>query len=494
MKDKSRPRFFWRLIALAVVILTLSTAAVWFRDSAATGLSTQWFGQRVNGTAWPWSLVDAVVNLVALGAVVYVVVWVVAPRLRYRYLRWKRQRARKIPITNSNATLVSDSPLTSPDDDELERFQFARDVIYTITVAPPDSSFVVAIEGPWGEGKTTILGWVGQELARHPLTPIVVTFDPWPEDTKRGVVARLFDAVAIALNARPDLPPTARIEASRLFGRLADAASSERPTTYGLIRAALGWLAYPDKSNYRPHRFSGLESDREQLQQCIGKLDHRLVIIVDDLDRVDGEELRGIFMAVNALSSFDNTAIVLAFDPNVVDKTLRIQGFSGSSTGSNFREKIVQVSLPLPRPSFADRQRLFEKSFDRVLNRLDAKQHWDSWAPQLLQQAVYKAVELAPSPRSLKRLANHTALLVARLQGEVNSGDVLLLELLRAHYAAAWYFTCRELGTVRTHGVEPRYRQGSQVFMRGGGGVFGEKCAKPHFQIYRVLAQCCLHS
>ena len=143
-------------------------------------------------------------------------------------------------------------------------------------------------------------------------------------------------------------------------------------SSYGLIRGIVEWLAYPDKANYRSHRFSGLDIDRDNLQRCVAKLAHRLVVLVDDLDRVDGEELRTILMAVNALSSFDNTTVVLAFDPNVVDATLAAQGFASIGSGANFREKIVQVSRPLPRPSFRDRQRLLEQSLLDVLGKLGA--------------------------------------------------------------------------------------------------------------------------
>lgn len=452
----SYPSLLWRVLALAVVTLALSTLAILIRDSSLAQASTQWLAQWAKGSDWPWSGVDAFVNLVVVGTILYLLLWGLVPRVVYFLIRRQRRRRHVATPTHVAGALVSDSPLTTPDKDELDRSSFVRDVVLAVTIAPAESSFVVAIEGPWGEGKTTILNWIQRELSRHTSAPIVVFFDPWPEDTKRGVVARLFDAIAITLNSRTDLPPTARIEASRLFGRLADAASNERPSTYGLVRAAVGWLAYPDRSNYRPHRFSGLDSDRQKLKACISGLDHRLVIIVDDLDRVDGEELRGILMAVNALTSFDKTAIVLAFDPQVVDDTLKVQGFSGSSSGNNFREKIVHVSLPLPSPSFADRQRLFEKAFEEVLGRLNALDHWRFWAAEGLKQAIYKVAELAQSPRSLKRLANHGALLVSRLKGEVNGGDVLLLELLRAHYAPAWYFVRQHMSLFDPRHVDLR--------------------------------------
>lgn len=436
-----------RLIILVAILLACAYGAVRVRDAGLDLGDSESFVKWFGGTRVPWSLADAVLNAALLVAIAVVLVWAVIPLLR-RLWQWLRKRSEPADASLANdSALVGDLPLVDPALDELERYRFATEIATTIVSDDPSTSLVVAVEGPWGEGKTTVLNWIWQALEEHPTKPLLVDFDPWPEDSKRGAVSRLLDCIANGLAARSDLPAGARIRVMELFTRLADAASQDRPSSYGIIRQLVTWLIYPDRSRaiLRPH--SGLAADRDQLRECIAKLGRRLVIFADDLDRADGDELRAVLLAINALSTFTNTTVVVAFDPTVVDAMLESRGHS--SGGSTFREKIVQLSATLPTPRGPERQQLFEKTLAKNLAALSATGFWTHWRGDSVPQAVIMAVESARSPRSLKRLAMHTAYIVARLRTEVNSGDVLLLEVLRAHFPLVWHHLRANAGSIQ---------------------------------------------
>jgi hypothetical protein len=436
-----------RLLVLVAALLLCAYGAVLVRD-AGLGLWTSesfvtWFG----GVHRPWSLADALINAALLVALTVLLIWAVLPLLR-RLWQWSRKRWKPaMEASANNSALVGDFPLVDPALDDLERYRFATEIATTIVSDDPSTSLVVAIEGPWGEGKTTVLNWIWQALEEHPTKPLLVDFDPWPEDSKRGAVSRLLDCIANALAARSDLPAGAQLRVTELFTRLADAASQDRPSSYGVIRQLVTWLIYPDRSRaiLRPH--SGLAADRDQLRESIARLGRRLVIFADDLDRADGDELRAVLLAINALSTFTNTTVVIAFDPTVVDAVLESRGHT--SGGSTFREKIVQLSATLPPPRGPDRQQLLEKTLAKNLAALNATDFWNHWRGDYVPQTVIMAAEIARSPRSLKRLAMHTAYIVARLRTEVNSGDVLLLEVLRAHFPPVWHYLRANAGSIQ---------------------------------------------
>ena len=60
---------------------------------------------------------------------------------------------------------VSDSPVSDPEsEDRLKRWPFAQRIAQTIASRKDPSSIVIGICGVWGEGKTSVLNFIGKEL------------------------------------------------------------------------------------------------------------------------------------------------------------------------------------------------------------------------------------------------------------------------------------------------------------------------------------------
>ena len=52
---------------------------------------------------------------------------------------------------------LGDRPIEGRAGDALGRCAFAEQIALEITAAPGDSGFVVAVTGPWGSGKTSVI-------------------------------------------------------------------------------------------------------------------------------------------------------------------------------------------------------------------------------------------------------------------------------------------------------------------------------------------------
>jgi predicted KAP-like P-loop ATPase len=64
--------------------------------------------------------------------------------------------------------MLSDSPIALPEDDELNRAEFARALANALILPSGRPSFVAAIEGGWGSGKTSVLNMVQWFLGNRP--------------------------------------------------------------------------------------------------------------------------------------------------------------------------------------------------------------------------------------------------------------------------------------------------------------------------------------
>ena len=79
------------------------------------------------------------------------------------------------------SALSSDRPSTDPAQDLFGHAPFAKTLAKAIRDYSSGDGIVLALYGPWGSGKSTVLAYVQHELENGPEDdrPIVVQFNPW---------------------------------------------------------------------------------------------------------------------------------------------------------------------------------------------------------------------------------------------------------------------------------------------------------------------------
>jgi predicted KAP-like P-loop ATPase len=109
---------------------------------------------------------------------------------------------------------------------------------------------------------------------------------------------------------------------------------------------------------------------RRRLVDVLAEADKRIVVLVDDIDRLDKHESHTLFRLIKACADFPNVCYVLAFDDAAVAKALAERYGAGDElAGRAFLEKIIQISLKLP---LAAKEDLRSLCFDQVDSALRA--------------------------------------------------------------------------------------------------------------------------
>src|SRR5665648_549329 len=97
-----------------------------------------------------------------------------------------------------------------------------------------------------------------------------------------------------------------------------------------------------------------------EIAEELRKQPRRIFVTVDDIDRLNPEEIRQLFGVIKSIRDSPNVVYLLTFDKRVVIEALReSQGISGE----NYLEKIVQFPFELPLP---DRSSLYRLLFARL--------------------------------------------------------------------------------------------------------------------------------
>ncbi|MFM0086728.1 P-loop NTPase fold protein [Paraburkholderia sediminicola] len=322
---------------------------------------------------------------------------------------------------------IADQPITGKAEDRFNRAFFATRIAETIATRVDPSSIVLGIFGPWGDGKTSVLEMMQEALTPYP-NAIVVRFNPWHFQSEdlllRGFFATLADAMGQSL-------PSMKEQAGELLKKYGGVLSLASVTIGGMVQVTPGNAA---KGVGEAMSNVGLDELRKRIERMLDEAKRRLVILIDDIDRLDREETHAIFKLVKLSASFRHTSYVLAFDDVVVSAALAERyGAGGSPDGRAFLEKIIQVPLHLPP---ADENSLRQLALEGVQNALN-QAGIELTQPQVdafvrhFDDALLSRLE---TPRRAKLFSNALMFALPILKGEVNPVDLMLVEGIRVMY------------------------------------------------------------
>jgi predicted KAP-like P-loop ATPase len=176
-----------------------------------------------------------------------------------------------------------------------------------------------------------------------------------------------------------------------------------------------------------------LNSAYEIINQAIGKLDKKLVIFLDDLDRLDKTEIFEVLRLVRNTADFKNTFFVLAYDRAYVEEALRDANIPKSE---RYLEKIVQTEACLPYVEETVIKRELKKRLDLFFEHKFSGQpkEIDKYK-QITYDVIYKIPEFKfYTLREVLRFCNSFTLNVTAIINDVCVVDYMLLEYLRMLY------------------------------------------------------------
>lgn len=314
-----------------------------------------------------------------------------------------------------------DDPIGAPDEDLLDRAPFASALARQIVAAPRGRSTVAAVIGPWGEGKTSVLNMARHHIAALAADTIFVQFNPWLFEGTEELVRRFLDELGSTLS-----------RADRLDRRLSNKADKAL-ADYGEVFGRLGSAAQGKRQRRTAY------DARDAVRDVLRKLNRRVVVVVDDIDRLTAPEIRDVMRLVKLVADFPDMVFVLAFDRNRVEQalgeTFGNDAETEASEGRAYLDKIVQVAADLPDISRPRLMELLAADLADVLGRLGREVPADSRWPQTLGQVI---APLLRNLRDVRRYLASVGLAVELVGDEVDLGDVLALEALRIFAPEAW--------------------------------------------------------
>lgn len=326
------------------------------------------------------------------------------------------------------SSLRSDEPIRSSEEDRLSRAALVEVIARHILSTDARVSIVIAVNAPWGAGKSSFLNLLERRLkaAREEHSesgtdqPSVIRFNPWHFRNIEQLVKMFFGELVRVIGTSGAI----RQKIGKLLntvGSVVTAASSIAPVgaPLGTLVQSAGSVLGAEKSLYET---------KTELDELLEKLEQRVVVFVDDIDRLEPDVTKLIFRMVRLNGNLPNVTYVLAFDRLVVERNLDDEN---GIRGRDYLEKIVQVSFDIPEPEAEAIDQIFQDEISAVLQSIETRPLDDHRYANLYFSGFKEHFRTI---RHVKRYANGLRLTLPPVAQEVDLVDFLAIELIRVFH------------------------------------------------------------
>lgn len=294
-------------------------------------------------------------------------------------------------------------------------------------------SFAAGVSGVWGSGKTTFLNSLEDRLKDQ---VYLVKFNPWNSDSATQISNDFFQTLISKLTISSYQKHTI-VKYAKLLGQI-NALGSQAKIASSLFETIDG----------------SITDAKERAADVISDMPLPVVVIIDDLDRLDSADLMAVLRLVRVTANFKNLVFIVAYDKGYVIQTL---GKAGIQEGEQFLKKIFPLEICLPSfESFVMANHLYSE-LERGLNS-------NIGMLKQLEFPVYRGILnhpisfYLPTFRDVKRFTNQFCLninsfVISKQLGEISVLDFFYLELLHYYDFDAYQYVERKPTSLLSYGL-----------------------------------------
>ncbi len=321
-----------------------------------------------------------------------------------------------------------DSPLNSISQDQFRRGALVDLIVDSINdLTSSDHHCVVyGIYGKWGEGKTSLMNFIKERLLAQEEDDGInlVQFNPWLVESNTALLQEFFKTIATDSNEQLKA-------ALNKYGSLAIRASK---TIINAILPGIG-SALAEGINFAKEYLNEgettLEDSKAKVSDALKKSGRHLVVMIDDVDRLDKEEMHTLLRLVRQVADFENCIYLLAMDVEMVAKSIReYYGEGHHYDGRKFLDKIVQVPIILPQ---IPKNELSVLLYNELCTCLKGYASLD-----YTRYITQRVGPLFETRREIIRYINQLRFVLPNLKDEVNISDLCSLEAIKSINSEAY--------------------------------------------------------
>ncbi|MGR7464334.1 KAP family P-loop NTPase fold protein [Klebsiella aerogenes] len=318
----------------------------------------------------------------------------------------------------------NDSPIENAEEDLYGISHFSDALAKSIINIQAPVGTTIALNGPWGSGKSSAINLIRSALIKANDTKLVVTeFKCWWYRGEEALALAFLQQLNTVLgdafgdNARNLIRKLGRgiLQAGPIIGPMLamTPASGFSGIVGGVFDAAKRLFPKTDT----------LEYVFKELTKILEQENRRFLVIIDDMDRLSPEEALAIFRLIKSVGRLPNVMYLVVFDRQLAEKAVSEKY---PSEGPHFLEKIIQAGFDVPAPLPLDLNKAVLTSISAICGVPEEDQE------VRFMNVFYDVVaSYITSPRHVSRFQNAISVTWPAIAGDVNLADFIAMEILR---------------------------------------------------------------
>ena len=196
-------------------------------------------------------------------------------------------------------------PLDNINLDSLGRKEFVERLGNEINRSFFPEAFSIGIVAKWASGKSTFIQFIKQCIDKD--NRVIIEFQPWLSQDSKSITKSFLNLVKLKLNKYDkNFKPTL----DKYYKTLAKV---DGGTITKIARAI--------ETNFVTE--STVKQEFDRVNEGLRRLNKQIVILIDDLDRLDDSEIIEVFKLIRNTANFWNTIYITAFDRSYVTNAVR---------------------------------------------------------------------------------------------------------------------------------------------------------------------------
>lgn len=299
--------------------------------------------------------------------------------------------------------------------------------------------FTIGIYGKWGEGKTSFLNLIEEKIEHFDKNEgdkeyYKFHFNPWRYSTEEEILFDFFDSLSKLFYVKKDEKIQKVGKWIKKYSKYLKAVKIS--STVGLPKLLNTKIEFEANEIFKAlgEDLEGeeitIEKLKTQVNEAINRANFKVVIFIDDIDRLDKNEIYTILKLIKLNADFNNFIFIVALDYNHVCKAIKNRFGNDIKDGEQFLEKIINIPIHLPKIEDSYLNTFFDSKLNEVFKNLQVKDAEEQF--KIIRNSFFEMN--FSSPREIIRILNSFFIGAFALSPEVILEELFWIEWIKVKH------------------------------------------------------------